>query len=286
VTSDRELQMLEVLSNSLQAGESLSIREIAGRVGLSVGATHSYIMRAESEGLVERDPKTRRVVRLNTTGLASLSQRVPKKRGRRDVDKRRQEILRYMADAHESGKQASIRELALDTKSAPSTIASDLKALLQDGYVYNQAYRGSGSRGLARAYRLTSDGFARARASSELGLPVSGIVAAGQPIEIRSFERSNYDLSYQLVLLRHPPSAPKVDEETLGRLQKEHILYQRSLRNVGDVLLAGSEQTDEKLREVYLYHVGSLEAARRLAEQDPLVRAGLLDVDLVMWLSN
>jgi hypothetical protein len=131
-------------------------------------------------------------------------------------------------------------------------------------------------------------GFVRARGSSASILPVySSQVAAGPPV-MAGFERVDEIQSYQLVLLRRPLSAPEVDNETLGQLYKEHTLYQRSLRNAGYVLLAGSlsEQPDESMYGLYIYRVGSLEVARKMAERDPLVRAGLLSVDLMTLLPD
>jgi Mn-dependent DtxR family transcriptional regulator len=288
VTSDRELQFLKVLSDSLQAGESLSIREIAERVGVSVGTVHDLITRAERQGLVERDRQTRRVVRLNSTGLAELDQPFPRQSYARPADRRREEILHHMAVADESGERVSIRDLARKIGSSLSTIADDLKVLLREGYVQRQADIGRGQRRPARAYRLTMKGFVRARGSSASILPVySSQVAAGPPV-MAGFERVDEIQSYQLVLLRRPLSAPEVDNETLGQLYKEHTLYQRSLRNAGYVLLAGSlsEQPDESMYGLYIYRVGSLEVARKMAERDPLVRAGLLSVDLMTLLPD
>jgi uncharacterized protein len=91
--------------------------------------------------------------------------------------------------------------------------------------------------------------------------------------------------AFELVLLRRPAQAPGYDEATLDRIQKEHVEYHAALREAGRVVTNGpfSDQVDESLRGLAIYRTGSLEEARRLAEADPAVRAGRLEVDLMHW---
>jgi uncharacterized protein YciI len=91
--------------------------------------------------------------------------------------------------------------------------------------------------------------------------------------------------AFELVLLRRPQDAPAYDEETLERIQREHLDYHASLRESGHVVTNGPvlDQPDESLRGLTFYRTGSLEEARRLAEQDPAVVAGRLSVDLMTW---
>ena len=44
-----------------------------------------------------------------------------------------------------------------------------------------------------------------------------------------------------------------------------------------------SGQIDESLRGLTFYRVGSVDEARRIAEQDPSVRAGRLIVEVMQW---
>ena len=92
--------------------------------------------------------------------------------------------------------------------------------------------------------------------------------------------------SFELVLLRRPPDAPAYDEETLERIQREHLAYHASLRASGDVATNGPvmDQPDESLRGLTFYRTGSLARARELAEADPAVRAGRLAVEVMTWL--
>jgi uncharacterized protein YciI len=91
--------------------------------------------------------------------------------------------------------------------------------------------------------------------------------------------------AYELVLLRRPADAPDYDEETLDRIQAEHLAYLDSLRDAGHVVANGPvlEQPDPSLRGLVLFCVGSLDEARRLAEQDPAVRARRLGVEVMTW---
>jgi hypothetical protein len=53
--------------------------------------------------------------------------------------------------------------------------------------------------------------------------------------------------SFELALLRRPPDAPGYDEETMDRIQREHLEYHASLRASGDIATNGPvmDQPDE-----------------------------------------
>ncbi|HET9287577.1 MAG TPA: YciI family protein [Gaiella sp.] len=92
--------------------------------------------------------------------------------------------------------------------------------------------------------------------------------------------------SFELVVLRRPADATEYDEPTLDRIQAEHLRYLDSLREAGRVVTNGPvlDHHDESVRGLTLFRVGTLEEARRLAEDDPAVRAGRLVVDVMTWL--
>jgi uncharacterized protein YciI len=91
--------------------------------------------------------------------------------------------------------------------------------------------------------------------------------------------------AFELVILRRPAGARAYDEATLERIQREHLAYHASLRDRGEVVTNGPvlDQPDESVRGVTFYRTGSLEGARRLAEQDPAVLAGRLAVEVMTW---
>ena len=92
--------------------------------------------------------------------------------------------------------------------------------------------------------------------------------------------------SFELVMLRRPANPTDYDEETLDRIQAEHLAYHAALREEGKIVTNGPlrGQPDESLRGLTLYRVGSVDEVRRLAEQDPSVKAGRLVVDVMQWL--
>jgi uncharacterized protein len=91
--------------------------------------------------------------------------------------------------------------------------------------------------------------------------------------------------SYELVFLRRPPDRPDFDEQTTERIQAEHLAFHQALRDSGQVVTNGPilDHPDPSLRGLTFYRTGSPEEARRLAEQDPWVKAGGLVIDVVTW---
>jgi uncharacterized protein len=92
--------------------------------------------------------------------------------------------------------------------------------------------------------------------------------------------------SFEMVILRRPPDARPYDEETLNRIQQEHLDYLAGLRASGELATNGPvmNQPDESLRGLAFYRTGSLARARELAEADPAVRAGRLVIEVMTWL--
>jgi uncharacterized protein YciI len=92
--------------------------------------------------------------------------------------------------------------------------------------------------------------------------------------------------SFELVMLRRPASPAEYDEATLQRIHGEHLAYHATLRDEAKIVTNGPllDPPDESLRGLTFYRVGSVPEARRLAEQDPAVKAGRLVVDVMQWL--
>ena len=89
-----------------------------------------------------------------------------------------------------------------------------------------------------------------------------------------------------VVLLRRPADAPDLPEERLDELQRRHLDHLAAMGASGDLLVAGpcSDQEDESLRGICLFRSGlSLDEVRRMAADDPSVRAGRLAVEVFHW---
>ena len=91
--------------------------------------------------------------------------------------------------------------------------------------------------------------------------------------------------AFELVLLRRPADAPDLPDDDLERIQAEHLAYHARLRASGAVVTNGPviDQPDPSLRGLTFYRTGSLAESRRLAEDDPAVRAGRLAVEIMTW---
>lgn len=91
--------------------------------------------------------------------------------------------------------------------------------------------------------------------------------------------------SYQLVLLKRPAERPEYPQEKLQEIQAGHLAHLGRMAREGHLVAAGpfGDQEDERLRGLALYRVGSVEEARRLAEADPAVAAGRLEVEIMTW---
>lgn len=90
---------------------------------------------------------------------------------------------------------------------------------------------------------------------------------------------------YYLVLLKRPAKPAELDPKALEGLQEKHLAHLRAMHTTGKLVVAGpfDEQKDPAFRGMCLYRVASADEARKLAEDDPAVKAGRLEVDVLAW---
>jgi uncharacterized protein YciI len=116
---------------------------------------------------------------------------------------------------------------------------------------------------------------------------VALVLAVAAPV--RGEEKKFEFETYQLVLLRRPANAPALGEAELEKLQAQHIGHLKKMAAEGKMVVAGpfgGDQRDPSLRGLCLYRVGSVDEARRLASEDPMVKAGRLRPEVMTWMTE
>ena len=90
---------------------------------------------------------------------------------------------------------------------------------------------------------------------------------------------------HTLVLLVLRPDAPELSDEEAAELQDRHLAYRADLRDRGYLIGGGPlvDQDDERLRSISIWTCDP-EAARRLSNEDPAVRAGRLAAEVMTWM--
>lgn len=131
------------------------------------------------------------------------------------------------------------------------------------------------TRGIALALALLASGAARADEP-----PAAAPAPPPAPPEAKfEFE------SHPIVLLVRPENAPDYPPEKLEEIQAAHLAHLNALGESGRLLVAGpfDEQSDPRYRGILIFRSGTAAEARALAEQDPAVKAGRLEVVSVNW---
>jgi uncharacterized protein YciI len=90
---------------------------------------------------------------------------------------------------------------------------------------------------------------------------------------------------FTVVLLLTPPGAPQLDDAAAAELQDAHLSYLAALHESGRLLAAGPlpGEPRRRFRGLNIFGTGPDEA-RSLAEQDPAVRAGQFELEVLPWL--
>lgn len=91
--------------------------------------------------------------------------------------------------------------------------------------------------------------------------------------------------SYQLVILQRPEHPREYPQDKLEEIQQAHLAHLRHLAETGKLLVAGplEDQPDPRLRGIEIFRAGSIEEAKRLAGEDPAVKAGRLEPVVMTW---
>jgi uncharacterized protein YciI len=91
--------------------------------------------------------------------------------------------------------------------------------------------------------------------------------------------------AYQLVILQRPEHPRDYPQDKLEEIQQAHLAHLRELAKAGKLLVAGplDDQPDPRMRGIEIFRVGSLDEAKRLAGEDPAVKAGRLEPVVMTW---
>jgi len=94
--------------------------------------------------------------------------------------------------------------------------------------------------------------------------------------------------AYQLVILQRPEHPRDYPQDKLEEIQQAHLAHLRELARAGKLLVAGplDDQPDPRMRGIEIFRVGSLEEAKRLAAEDPAVKAGRLEPVVMTWFTE
>jgi uncharacterized protein YciI len=94
--------------------------------------------------------------------------------------------------------------------------------------------------------------------------------------------------SFELVLLRAAPDAPELTENETAALLRQHLGHFTTMHKLGLMKVAGplrQQPEGSDLAGICIYQTGSVETTRRLAEDDPAIRAGDMVVEVMQWLT-
>jgi len=75
------------------------------------------------------------------------------------------------------------------------------------------------------------------------------------------------------------------DSATAAQIQEAHMANINKMAKDGKLAIAGPFLDDGDLRGIFIFCVDSLEEAKKLAENDPAVKAGRLRIEIHPWLS-
>lgn len=92
---------------------------------------------------------------------------------------------------------------------------------------------------------------------------------------------------FELLILREGDRFAAMDEETVKRLQAEHVAYLFELQRAGKLLAAGAvapRSAQQQINGLGFFRLGSIEAVRALVAKDPSVVAGLDAAEVLQFI--
>ncbi|MBN8695982.1 MAG: hypothetical protein J0L87_05590 [Bacteroidetes bacterium] len=100
--------------------------------------------------------------------------------------------------------------------------------------------------------------------------------------EKNEFEKKYEMKTYYMVFLKKGPNRDQ-DSATVTKLQEQHIAHLTKMADAGKMDLAGPFMDKGDIRGICVYNVATKEEAEKLANEDPMVKAGRLIVEIHPW---
>src|SRR5919204_3973872 len=89
---------------------------------------------------------------------------------------------------------------------------------------------------------------------------------------------------FTVVFLTTPAEPPELDEQTEAAVDDGHLNHLAELHEAGHLIAAGPlRDPGGRLRGISIFNVETDEA-RRLSEEDPAVRAGVFELEVIPWM--
>lgn len=93
------------------------------------------------------------------------------------------------------------------------------------------------------------------------------------------FEKKYEMKTYYLVYLKKGPNRNQ-DSVTTAKLQEQHLAHLTQMAETGKMDICGPLLDDTDIRGICIYNVATKEEAIKLANEDPMVKAGRLIVEV------
>ncbi len=88
--------------------------------------------------------------------------------------------------------------------------------------------------------------------------------------------------SYVLCLLKEGPERNQ-DSTEYAELMKGHLAHFNHLAEMGKIAMVGPIDEGSDLKGIIIFDVATIEEARKLEEQDPMIQANRLTMELHTW---
>jgi uncharacterized protein YciI len=102
--------------------------------------------------------------------------------------------------------------------------------------------------------------------------------------ETKATEKKYEMKMYYLVFLKKGADRTQ-DSVTVKKLQEDHMAHLTKMAESGKMDIAGPVNSDGDLRGICIYNTATKEEAEKLANEDPMVKAGRLAVEVLPFYS-